>query len=102
MFSIDSSDLIYRDWSGKCFSTVAPTVPLNGIELFFLGDFFLRNVVAVFDFGANEMRFAARTNDSSSSRPHSKAPYANSAASFLPGKWPTYALMWSLGVAAWI
>ena len=44
-------------------STIGAAVPTAGISLALLGDAFLKNVVAVFDFGKNEMRFAAR-NDS--------------------------------------
>ncbi|KAH7347967.1 aspartic peptidase domain-containing protein, partial [Pyrenochaeta sp. MPI-SDFR-AT-0127] len=55
-------DLIYRDTSGSCYSSIAPTAESGGLALNFLGDAFLRNVVSVFDFGKNEMRFAARTD----------------------------------------
>jgi hypothetical protein len=51
-------------------------VPTAGISLAFLGDAFLKNVVAVFDFGKNEMRFAAR-NDSGT--PTSNNPSATNA-----------------------
>ncbi|KAK3699771.1 hypothetical protein LTR37_016280 [Vermiconidia calcicola] len=102
MLSIDSSDLIYRDWSGKCYSTVAPTVPLAGIELFFLGDYFLRNVVAVFDFGSDEMRFAARINDSSTFRAQPTSPLVASAAFASRADWLTFGLMCMVGIAALI
>ncbi|KAM0716795.1 hypothetical protein Q7P37_008240 [Cladosporium fusiforme] len=54
-------DLIYRDLSGFCYSSVAPTGTEGDLTLNFIGDAFLRNVVSVFDFGKEEMRFAART-----------------------------------------
>ncbi|OAL51564.1 acid protease, partial [Pyrenochaeta sp. DS3sAY3a] len=55
-----SEDLIYVDASGICYSSIAPTAEDGGITLNFLGDAFLRNVVSVYDFGKNEMRFASR------------------------------------------
>ncbi|KAF2124248.1 acid protease [Dothidotthia symphoricarpi CBS 119687] len=60
-------DLIYHDASGFCYSSVASTGVGDGLALNFLGDAFLRNVVSVFDFGKEEMRFAARINDNSTS-----------------------------------
>ena len=66
IFTMNVSDLIWRHWSGVCYSTVAATIPVDGIELNFLGDFFLKNVVAVFDVGQNEMRFAPRLDSSNS------------------------------------
>jgi hypothetical protein len=56
-------DLIYRDDSGSCYSSIAPTGESDGLALNFLGDAFLRNVVSVFDFGKEEMRFAARVSN---------------------------------------
>lgn len=58
-------DLIYRHVSGFCYSSIAPPAEDDGIGLNFLGDAFLRNVVSVFDFGKEEMRFAARTDNNS-------------------------------------
>ena len=46
-------------------SAVTSSVKLNGASLTILGDVFLRNVVAVFDIGKNEMRFAERKGPSS-------------------------------------
>lgn len=56
-------DLIFKDVSGFCYSSVAPTGEDGGLALNFIGDAFLRNVVSVFDFGREEMRFAARTDE---------------------------------------
>lgn len=54
-------DLVLQFPNGSCVSTVLPPASGNGgLTLSFLGDVFLRNVVSVFDFGKNEMRFAAR------------------------------------------
>jgi hypothetical protein len=64
-----SEDLIYRDVSGFCYSSVGPTAEADSIVLSFLGDAFLRNVVSVFDFGKEEMRFAARVTGNSSGTP---------------------------------
>ncbi|KAK5699761.1 hypothetical protein LTR97_005892 [Elasticomyces elasticus] len=60
-FSIDSRDMIRQHASGVCYSTVASAPPPgDGLTLMFLGDAFLKNVVAVFDMGQNEMKFAQR------------------------------------------
>lgn len=54
--------MIYRDVSGLYYSSVAPTGAEGDLALNFIGDAFLRNVVSVFDFGKEEIRFAARTD----------------------------------------
>ncbi|PYI03974.1 putative aspartic-type endopeptidase [Aspergillus sclerotiicarbonarius CBS 121057] len=61
-FYHSGEDLIYDTGDGYCASTLASseTVALDGIVLNILGMSFLKNVVAVFDFGANEMRFAKK------------------------------------------
>ncbi|KAK2608322.1 hypothetical protein N8I77_006940 [Diaporthe amygdali] len=64
-----SEDLIYRRVDGSCFSSVAPTAEGDGVGLNFLGDAFLRNVVSVFDFGREEMRFASRVYNSPNPTP---------------------------------
>ena len=71
MFSIDSRDMIWRDWDGQCYSGVATLLSELGVTLYFLGDAFLKNVVAVFDFGKDEMRFAQRVEQNSTSPPPS-------------------------------
>jgi hypothetical protein len=61
-FPVAAADMISRDISsGACYSTVSRPAEGSGVDLNFVGDAFLRNVVAVFDFGKTEMRFAART-----------------------------------------
>lgn len=68
MFNIDSRDMIWKGPDGKtCYSSVSPIPPDSPIQLAFLGDQFLKNVVAVFDYGKDEMRFAQRANEKSSS-----------------------------------
>lgn len=62
-FYHDGRDLIVPLGGDQCQSGVAATIPEEGIALNFLGDVFLKNVVAVFDFGTDEMRFAARVAD---------------------------------------
>ncbi|KAK5110527.1 hypothetical protein LTR62_005719 [Meristemomyces frigidus] len=61
-FRIHRDDMIARDAAGTCFSTIVPGASdaQEGISLNFLSDAFLKNVVAVFDMGRDEMRFAAR------------------------------------------
>ena len=53
---MDAEDLILHNEDGTCLSGVADA----GLGSSILGDVFLRNVLAVFDVGAKEMRFAAR------------------------------------------
>ncbi|KAI4257441.1 MAG: hypothetical protein L6R42_005663 [Xanthoria sp. 1 TBL-2021] len=55
-FHINPVDLVVKATDGSCFSGVTATYSQQGV----LGDVFLRNVVAVFDIGHLEMRFAAR------------------------------------------
>jgi hypothetical protein len=74
-FFHNGMDLVYRVGDGTCVSAVVSNegVQLYGLTGVILGDTFLKNVVAVFDFGNNEMRFAERTegrsNTSSTSPP---------------------------------
>lgn len=68
-FSINPADLILNNVSPIAGADIDPNEPTpcgSGIGaagqdgLYVLGDVFLRNVLAVFDVGAGEMRFAAR------------------------------------------
>ena len=63
IFYLQTDDLIVRLPDGSCMSSLLPTVGSGNIQLNFLGDPFLHNVVAVFDFGKDEMRFAKRERD---------------------------------------
>lgn len=56
----EEQDMIYEVGDGTCYSSVGATGEDGGLALNFLGDAFLKNVVSVFDFGRDEMRFAAR------------------------------------------
>lgn len=85
-FPIDSEDMIYRDFDDSCYSIFAPAVPSEGIVLFILPSHFLRNVVAVFDFGNDEMRFAGRIRNGSETSDHlSLAQEENGGSSVLFG-----------------
>lgn len=65
VFHHQPEDLILQLPDGSCTATILPPPPGQlGISLNFLGDAFMHNVVSVFDFEKNEMRFAARTNTS--------------------------------------
>ena len=55
-FFINAEDLFLDNGDGTCISGVDDA----GDSLSILGDVFLKNVLAVFDVGASEMRFAAR------------------------------------------
>jgi len=62
LFYHNGTDLILSDTQGGCMSALASSEgDFDGITINILGDSFLMNVVAVFDFGKDEMRFAART-----------------------------------------
>ena len=58
-FFVNSQDLIVPNGDGTCVSGVQDA---GETGLAILGDVFLKNVLAVFDVGASEMRFAAREN----------------------------------------
>ncbi|KAK5168406.1 uncharacterized protein LTR77_006976 [Saxophila tyrrhenica] len=62
-FSINSADMIWRDWDGSCYSTVEGAETSLGVDIAFLGVAFLKNVVSVFDVGNEEIRLAARTEE---------------------------------------
>lgn len=74
-------DLILPVGENTCMSTIGAVVPTDGILLAFLGDAFLKNVVAVFDFGQNEMRFAARNDSGTATSNNSSATATTPAAS---------------------
>ena len=56
IFSVNPADMIVEDIQGDCVSGVQDAF----IEFAILGDVFLKNVLAVFDVGNVEMRFATR------------------------------------------
>jgi hypothetical protein len=59
-FAINPADMILKDSSsGQCVSAIQDGGTSGP---FILGDVFMKNVVAVFDVGAAEMRFAAHEN----------------------------------------
>jgi hypothetical protein len=59
-FEHDSADFIYQTGEDLCISTigVAERVGFAGLQINIIGVPFLKNVLGVFDFGKNEMRFA--------------------------------------------
>lgn len=60
-FFHNGEDLIYQTGEGFCITNIASSESValaNGITLNIIGVPFLKNVVAVHDFGKNEMRFA--------------------------------------------
>ncbi|KAL8921815.1 MAG: hypothetical protein Q9208_005572 [Pyrenodesmia sp. 3 TL-2023] len=58
-FYINPKDMIIQHDDGDCITGITKGSRFGGA---ILGDVFLKNVVAVFDVGASEMRFAAREN----------------------------------------
>lgn len=62
IFWHDPRDMIFNGGDGTCTSAVgrAEDLSLSGISAAFLGLQFFKNVLAVFDFGKNEIRLAAR------------------------------------------
>ncbi|KAF5009152.1 hypothetical protein FDECE_4596 [Fusarium decemcellulare] len=93
-------DLIYRDISGFCYSSVAPTGQGTGLELNFLGDAFLRNVVSVYDFGKREMRFATRTEVDRDGAP--PRPVSSSATTTALSPWFSFVCVFILAVVSQI
>jgi hypothetical protein len=63
-------DLVMPVGDGSCMSALYPTSSSSiGVSFNFLGDAFLRNVIAIFDFGNDEMRFASRSDGGGVSLP---------------------------------
>jgi hypothetical protein len=65
---MDPRDMVVQNADGSCGSSVADADQLGasgGISFPILGTPFLRSVVAVFDFGKDEMRFAERAESAS-------------------------------------
>ena len=56
IFYVNALDLIVPSSEGQCVSGVQPN--MGGLTI--LGDVWMKNVISVFDIGAEEMRFAAR------------------------------------------
>jgi hypothetical protein len=67
-FFLLAQDMIYHNADGSCQSSLVPGIPAEGPVAFTISGPFLSNVVSVFDFGKNEMRFAARADGGGSSR----------------------------------
>ncbi len=92
-FFLLSDDMIYHNGDGSCQSSLLPGTPEDGVVFFTLAGPFLSNVVSVYDFGNNEMRFAARTDGGGSSvangsitvfpTPHPTIPFAQSSSGAL-------------------
>lgn len=59
-FFHNGADLIYKTSAGVCMSSFVPSekVSIQGLTLNVIGVPFLKNVVAVFDFGRHQMKFA--------------------------------------------
>ncbi|KKK16930.1 hypothetical protein AOCH_005148, partial [Aspergillus ochraceoroseus] len=72
-FALDKSDLVIQTGEDFCLSAIVPGITIdvgNGTStpaLHILGAPFLKNVVAVFDFGNHEMKFAARASEETTS-----------------------------------
>lgn len=106
-FYHDGRDLIVPLRGDQCQSGMAATIPEEGIALNFLGDVFLKNVVAVFDFGKDEMRFAARVADDAGSGNGSVATGAPAAAVSVSSMGSAYAVpnmvvMMAFACALWV
>ncbi|KAK5215869.1 hypothetical protein LTR96_011174 [Exophiala xenobiotica] len=99
-FFHDGRDLILDAGDGSCVSSLISFagVSYEGVQLHggIVGASFLKNVVAVFDFGKTEMRFAARTNSPSASGENSASSTMTPSTSSAPGHlltWSTEGLM---------
>ncbi|KAI0967722.1 acid protease [Xylaria arbuscula] len=62
-FSQNPEDMIFQLPNGTCLSSLTRASMGEGITFNFLGGVWLQNVVAVFDFGEEEMRFAQRADN---------------------------------------
>ena len=58
VFFVNALDMILPAAGGQCLSGIQP----NNGGLTILGDVWMKNVLAVFDIGAQRMRFASRSN----------------------------------------
>lgn len=81
-FFHNGADLIYEIGNGVCISALstAESVALDGIVLNILGVSFLKNVLAVHDFGHNEMRFSKRLDNTTGSTRGDALPVKGSSA----------------------
>ncbi|CAM1506177.1 Fc.00g058180.m01.CDS01 [Cosmosporella sp. VM-42] len=93
-FSHNPADMLFQTGSG-CISSIAGMNSQGGPEIFFLGDAFFKNVVAIFDFGRNEMRFAARISGKGIKTPIPLSSMASQAISLLC---PFLFLLWGLSI----
>ncbi|KEF52535.1 uncharacterized protein A1O9_11377 [Exophiala aquamarina CBS 119918] len=88
-FFHDGRDLVYQTEAGICISNLVPseTISIGDITLHIIGAGFYKNVLSVFDFGKNEMRFASLLgevvvgHDSNQSTGDTTAPAQRNAAS---------------------
>ncbi|KAM0544703.1 hypothetical protein ACHAPJ_011690 [Fusarium lateritium] len=84
----DQRDMIMHAKDGVCTSGVGATQEALDITVHFLGDTFLKNVVSVFDFGMNKMKFAARVdgrNDTGSGSETEPVPASGVSTPMAPG-----------------
>ena len=103
-FFHNGKDLIINVGEEVCVSSLVSNedATIGGVNGIILGDAFLKNVVAVFDFGKNEMRFAARreetgnTSSATQSPSVSAIPWTSAAIHLDPRSW----FMTSKGVIA--
>lgn len=73
-FTHNPADLIFRSDEGQCFSAITRTPAETGLSLNIIGVPFLKNVVAVFDIGGQQMHFAQRSG-SGDERNNSRASH---------------------------
>ncbi|KAI3317261.1 acid protease [Xylariaceae sp. AK1471] len=103
-FSQHPDDMIFQLRDGTCVSTVKRSGMAEGLSLNFLGGAWLQNVVAVFDFGKDEMRFARRADAGATS--HSLSPMTSLAGRLeAPGfraRGALSLLVWGLCALGWV
>jgi len=105
-FFHDGRDLILDAGEGSCISSLISFagVSYEGVQLHggIFGASFLKNVVAVFDFGKTEMRFAARTNSTSASGGNSSSSTTTPSTSTAPGHQLTWRTKRSILIVAMV
>lgn len=84
-FFHNGADLIYQTSAGVCISSFVPSekFPAQGLTLNIIGVPFLKNVVAVFDFGQHQMKFANVVGNGSKTDVGKESPESTSIGSTL-------------------
>ncbi|KAI1298845.1 acid protease [Xylaria venustula] len=100
-FSQSPDDMIFQLPNGTCLSSLTRASMGEGITFNFLGGVWLQNVVAVFDFGKEEMRFAQRAGNSAESNSSTTGTTIPPVSSGGQSKSPQIGATGALALLAW-